>query len=221
MAEPDKSPVGQRKKIKKESITKGAAQVFAEKGFNSATVSEIAKKAGVGKGTVYEYFQSKTELFFEVFEWHMKTFTEAAALSLSALNIPVSKKLSGTCDSIMRYWVARMELYTLTLEFWAASATSGAKDTFKEMFKNSYREFRGLMEGLIKEGVKRGEFRPDLDIGSIAASLVGTLDALLLQGLFDEEFDPVTASAGYVEVLLRGMQRDESENRRRHNRRDA
>ena len=45
-----------------------ACAVFAEKGYASTRVAEIAERAGVGKGTVYEYFSSKEELLFAVFE---------------------------------------------------------------------------------------------------------------------------------------------------------
>ena len=64
------------------------------------------------------------------------------------------------------------------------------------------------IEGFIKEGIEKGEFREDLDVPAMAASLVGTWDALLLQGWFDKEFDPVAASAGYIKTVIQGMKKD-------------
>lgn len=55
-----------RPKAKRELILKSAAEVFAAKGFHDASINEIALKANIGKGTVYEYFSSKNELFLEV-----------------------------------------------------------------------------------------------------------------------------------------------------------
>jgi AcrR family transcriptional regulator len=199
----------QKKKDKRELIIEAAAAVFAEKGYNSATISEIAQKAGVGKGTVYEYFKSKTELFGEVFEWYNKFFAESATLSLSSLSGPVAKRLTELSNSIMKNWSDHMEIYTLTMEFWSASASSEVKDRFKEIFRNVYREFRGLIEGFIREGIAKEEFREDLDVPAIAASLVGTWDALLLQGWFDEDFDPVAVNAGYMTTLIRGINKEE------------
>ncbi len=201
--------MNQAKIDKKKLIIEAAATVFADKGFNGAIIAEIAKKAGVGKGTVYEYFDSKTELFFEVFEWYMGFFTQSATLSLSALSGSIEKRLTELSDSMMKYWIDHMELYTLTMEFWAASSTSEVRDKFKEIFKNGYREFRGLIEGFIREGMEKGEFRQELDVSAIAASLVGTLDALLLQRWFDEEFDPVAANAGYIKTLIKGMKKED------------
>ena len=199
----------QAKKDKKELIIEAAARVFAEKGFNNSTISEVARSAGVGKGTVYEYFNSKTELFYQVFEWYMKFTAESAAHSMKTLKGSAAQRLLRLSDSIMNYWSEHMELFTLTMEFWAASASSEIKQSFKEIFKNGYREFRGLIENFLREGIASKEFREDLDVPAVAASLVGTWDALLLQGWFDKEFDSVAANSGYLQVLIKGLQKEE------------
>ena len=49
---------------KRPRLVEAAAAVFAEKGYASTRVADIAVRAGVGKGTVYEYFSSKDELLF-------------------------------------------------------------------------------------------------------------------------------------------------------------
>ncbi|MEJ2190411.1 MAG: helix-turn-helix domain containing protein [Acidobacteriota bacterium] len=54
---------------KRQCIVEAAAVVFAEGGFTNTRVADIADRAGIGKGTVYEYFASKEELLFAVFEW--------------------------------------------------------------------------------------------------------------------------------------------------------
>ncbi|KUK10884.1 MAG: Transcriptional regulator, TetR family [Clostridia bacterium 41_269] len=51
---------------KKRRILDAAAKVFSKKGFHKAKIEEIAKEAGIGKGTIYEYFASKEELFKEM-----------------------------------------------------------------------------------------------------------------------------------------------------------
>ena len=51
---------------KKEQIMEAALAVFSQKGFHLTKIEEIAQQAGVGKGTVYEYFSSKETLFKEI-----------------------------------------------------------------------------------------------------------------------------------------------------------
>jgi len=57
---------------KRNQIIEAAAQVFARSGYSNAVVADIALQANIGKGTIYEYFNSKEDLFFTVFEWFKK-----------------------------------------------------------------------------------------------------------------------------------------------------
>ncbi|MCO5388245.1 TetR/AcrR family transcriptional regulator [Desulfosporosinus sp.] len=55
-----------RQKDKEETILNAAFEVFSENGFTNASMKDIAAKAGLGKGTLYEYFQNKEDLFIQV-----------------------------------------------------------------------------------------------------------------------------------------------------------
>src|SRR5258706_9239422 len=55
-----------RAKAKTRTILRAAAQVFAERGYQAATIDDIAEYAGIAKGTVYLYFRSKHDLFLAV-----------------------------------------------------------------------------------------------------------------------------------------------------------
>ncbi len=57
---------------KKIKILKAAMDVFAEKGFHTARMADVAEIAEIGKGTIYEYFRSKEDLFMELFTFVMK-----------------------------------------------------------------------------------------------------------------------------------------------------
>lgn len=53
--------------VRKTQIMKKAKELFAEKGYHPVTMSEVADACGVAKGTVYLYFESKADLFIEIF----------------------------------------------------------------------------------------------------------------------------------------------------------
>lgn len=59
-----------REKGKREDILKAATEVFGSKGFYLANMIDIAERAGIGKGTIYEYFKSKDSLFIEVVKYN-------------------------------------------------------------------------------------------------------------------------------------------------------
>ena len=61
---------------KRELILAAAQEIFGEKGYHTATSEEIAKRAGVGKGTIYQYFDSKQEIFTEMHMLYLKHYSE-------------------------------------------------------------------------------------------------------------------------------------------------
>ena len=195
---------------KKNRITKAAVTVFAQKGYANATVADIAARAEIGKGTIYEYFASKEDLFFAVFEWFMMQTGSAAKVNIAVLGGSAAKRLEALSDSLMEMWQEIEDVFTLTMEFWAASSSSQMQDRFKANFRNMYQEFRGIVKSLIQEGIRHGEFRPDINPESVAAALVGAWDALFLQAWFDQDFDPLTTARDFLSVVIRGLSSKES-----------
>ena len=198
-------PPNIQKQEKWNLILDAAARVFAKRGYNRTLMADIAAQAGIGKGTIYEYFSSKDDLFFAVFEWLTKQSGAKANISISALGGSVSDRLKSLSDSLMHQWMEARDLYTLVMEFWSASASSKMRDRFKEAFREAYKDFRHIVSTLISEGIDRGEFSSNVDAEAIAAALVGTWDALLLQAWFDEEFDPLLVARKHMAIVLRGM----------------
>jgi AcrR family transcriptional regulator len=193
---------------KKDRIIEAAARVFAQKGYAGAAVADIAAKAEIGKGTIYAYFESKENLFFTVFEWYMMQTGAAAKVSISHLGGSATQRLEALSDSIMGMWDDIKDVFTLTIEFWAASSSSQMQERFKASFRRMYQEFRGIVVSLIHEGIEHGEFRPDINPESVAAALVGTWDALFLQAWFDQDFDPLTTTRDFLAVVIQGMSKN-------------
>lgn len=76
-----------RQKDKEEVILNAAFEVFRNNGFTNASMKDIAAKAGLGKGTLYEYFQNKEDLFIQVVKAETCTF-------FNKVNSRISDKLS-------------------------------------------------------------------------------------------------------------------------------
>ncbi len=193
------------KKEKKASIIEAAARVFARRGYSRTLMANIATEAGIGKGTVYEYFDSKEDLFFAVFEWFVQKTEAEAKVSISALGGSASQRLAALSDSLMKPWAEMKDMFSLVMEFWSASASSQMRQRFKLAFKQGYKDFRQIVSALIRDGIERGEFRAEVDAESVAAALVGTWDALLLQAWFDEGFDHLSTAKRFMEVLISGL----------------
>jgi AcrR family transcriptional regulator len=190
---------------KKELIVEAAARVFALNGYSNAAVADIARQANIGKGTVYEYFQSKEDLFFAVFEWFQKKTEKAAVVGISDLGGGAADRLSALNDSLMKLWDEIKDVFALVMEFWAASSSIQMRQRLKGAFKQMYGDYRRIVSALIQDGIKSGEFRPDVKPEPVAAALVGTWDALFLQAWFDESFDPAVTAKDFMDTVLHGL----------------
>lgn len=190
---------------KKNRIIEAAARVFAIRGFTGTAMADIAVEAGVGKGTLYEYFTGKEALFFAVFEWFARQSGATAMIRVSALGGSAADRLEALSEALMDSWSELKDIFSLSMEFWAASGASARRREFKEAFRNIYTEFRGIVSSLIREGLKTGEFSKDADPDAVAAALVGTWDALFLQAWFDPGFEPDRIAPKFMKVLIAGL----------------
>ena len=72
-------------------ILEAARKVFARKGFNGATVDEIAEAAGLAKGTVYLYFSSKRDVYLAALKQGLTSLIEETRRAVSAAATPAEK----------------------------------------------------------------------------------------------------------------------------------
>jgi AcrR family transcriptional regulator len=193
---------------KRQQLLDAAKEVFVRHGFASTRVADIAERAGVAKGTVYEYFRSKEELFFALFESTNRLIRERADDLVERYPSPRERLaalflLSGTI------LIEQRELYPMmNLDFWVTSRGSAYETEFTSAVEALYRQYRELVADTIREGQRAGEFRSDVDAGGIATVLVSTFDGLGMQCWLDEAIDPVGCSAEFVETLCRGLCRE-------------
>lgn len=195
------------KDVKRAELTRAATEVFARKGFQGASVEDIAEAAGVSKGTVYGYFENKEELFyatFEAFQGEVVAQCEAAIASRNTAREKLTACLMLTVDTLHRH----IELFPLTLELWAAASSGPARERFAVVMEGLYREFRGMTAALIEAGRNAGEFRQDVDAEAVAAWLVGGLDGLMLQYWFDRSIDAPRWTTHFLDMVLRGITND-------------
>lgn len=190
---------------KKSKIVAAAAQVFAQRGYSGASISDIALQAGIGKGTVYEYFNSKEDLFFAVFEWYSNITSTGLKVNISALGGSAIQRLEALNEAIVNLWDEIQDIFALTMEFWAASSASMMRQRFQEAFRCLYQNFREIVSSLIQDGIDQGEFSQTVDPMAVASALVGTWDALFLQAWFDPEFHPLDTAQHFLKIVIRGL----------------
>ena len=165
-------------------ILTAAEGIFAAKGYAAATMDEVAAAAGVSKGTMYNYFENKRDLFLQV-------FSEVLAGEESDVVKLISAPLSGSekLRKILGLWVNRLERYQdigrLVLEFWASAAREEQGGELAGWFNQMYTRWRGRIAEIIAQGIDEGEFRKDFDPGVAAALVLAILDGIEVQTILD------------------------------------
>jgi AcrR family transcriptional regulator len=194
---------------KRRILVESAAEVFAKQGFTATRVSDISDHAGVGKGTVYEYFSSKEELFFAVFELikdEIRSRVDTAVTETASAKQVLNAIIRSSAEIITEH----REIFSMNLDFWAASRGSAFEDRFTTACRAMYVEYRTLAAGVIRRGQEEGDFRTDIDADQVATMVVAALDGLGVQSWFDRSVDPMPASEAFADALCVGLCREGS-----------
>ena len=189
---------------KRELLLQAAAVVFARQGFVATRVADIAAEAGVGKGTVYEYFSSKDELYFAVLE-SLNQDIMARVLRAMAGAPTATAALVEVMREGARMLVEQRELTPMNLDFCAYSRGTPFERRFRQEVNEVLRQVRQAICDIIHDGQRQGELRPEIDADGVATLIVGAFDGLGMQHWLDPELDPETATEAFAVALCRGL----------------
>jgi AcrR family transcriptional regulator len=175
----------ERQRARQQRIVAVAMEHFATRGYEVARIEEIASEAGVSKGAVFGYFETKAGLFLAAYQ--------AAARSFPAyLDAPPEVCAEGFF-AILRYWIdATPHLihedwipYRVTL---IGNYCAGLQ-LRREITQFLAREDPYGTEGFVRSGIARGDIRRDIDPRMIV-SLVDWLMDRVQDAMVTEELDP-------------------------------
>ena len=177
-------------------ICTAALEVFSEKGFAAAKLDEIARRAGISKGTLYLYFEDKEALFRAVVRDTVAPNIETIRATIEAADIPFA--------DVVRMFLPRFAEITTRVRVGAvAKMVIGESRNFPELAKVWHDEVvtkaLGLITGLIERAQQSGEVRAG-DPRLHAISLIG---AMLMGMLWRETLEPVGGAPLDLEALAR------------------
>ncbi len=193
------------KEQKKSEIARASIALFARNGFENTTIQEIADSAGIGKGTVYQYFDSKEEIILKA---AMEIIAEISQM-LAAFDpeqMDPGQWLSWLVDSTASMVDATEDFFTVYMEIWLMYLRSSRYSVSMMMLKEALAQYRMAILRMARVGMERGLFRQDLDPDSFAKGFVATLDGIAFHYLLDKgSFDVRKVSQDFREYLFRGI----------------
>ena len=138
---------------KKKDIALSCKELFVRKGIRDLTISEVAKIAGIGKGTIYEYFKNKEEIVFEIVSILMQEHSEKLLSEI--------EQIECTKDKIKKfselfYNTDDYELREIYKEFISITLINPNDEMIEFQTQSNERYYEWFKE-IIQEGIDKNE----------------------------------------------------------------
>ncbi|MBU0986184.1 MAG: TetR/AcrR family transcriptional regulator [Proteobacteria bacterium] len=147
-----------KKKKTRQAIVDAAVQLFSEKGFENTSVSELARKAGVGKSTIYGYFQTKSEIFLAFCEDEI----DFAFANLFEKNDPEAPLI----DQLLTLFMGQFRYVTQNYDFGRILLREMVfpKELTLEKSNHLSEQYLSALSKILNRAIRRGELRDDLEL---------------------------------------------------------
>ncbi len=195
-----------RKSARPEEILTAALEVFADRGFAATKLEDVARRAGVTKGTIYLYFENKEALF--------KALIRQTIVPVIAQGEELARSFTGSARDLFERLVREY--------WWLVGETSlvgipklmmAEANNFPELARFYYEEVvtRGhrLMAGVLERGIKAGEFRRVNVAVATKLAMAPVMHAVIARKAFSacmpEGFDVASYLDTHIDLYLHGI----------------
>lgn len=197
--------------LRKEIILEAAEEVFADKGYYDAAVEEIAARAEISIGTLYNLFTSKEGLFLTVIEQRVNHFLQQITQRAEA-EPTAAEKLDALLAGIFEYLEQHQAFFRLYVTAthglpWHLNSDMGA------LLFAKYRDIQNYVTTICQQGKDEGAFHTESPF-SLALAILGVANAFLTSWIMSKKKRPLSESLEEVRVYVRALTRgDERKNR--------
>lgn len=170
------------KEERRQTILDAAHAVFIGKGYQVATIDDIAYRSGLSVGAIYRYFHNKSEIMVTLVEERLGRTPELFA----RLNEPAGDPWERL-DRCVEIFISALQVrHPGTGRLLLVTLAEAVQDG--EVRQGLHRRFEGLvtyLAGIIRDGVAQGLFRPDADPVALASLLLCTADGVAVYWVTD------------------------------------
>lgn len=190
----------EKKAYKHQAIVDAAIETFANKGFHSTTISDIARKAGVADGTVYLYFSNKDDLL-------IKAFDELISTKLAELK-SMFEEGDDHVVRLIKFFDYHVELFTekpYIARFMAIELRQSAEFYKKYPQYKPIKRYLSFLQEMIQSAKNEGGLR-DVDTLGLSFLMYGAMDFVLTEwATMDNPFDLMDMKEKIVDIVRYGM----------------
>jgi len=176
-------------------IVQAALEVFAEKGFAAAKLDEIAARAGISKGALYLYFETKEDIFRAVVR-------EAVVPNLTMVEAALSQSTIAFPDLVQMLFT-RIAVMVETSRLGAvAKLVIGESRNFPELARVWHDEVVSRALGALTKALEKAQVRGEIRLGDPRLQAFSIMGPILMGVIWQETFTPVGAPAMDLQGLI-------------------
>jgi AcrR family transcriptional regulator len=207
-------PRKRRKEARPTELTAAALSLFVEKGFAATRLEDVARRAGVSKGTLYLYFDSKEALF--------KAVIQEGILPVVAENEAIAAQHCGTCFDLLtklldNWWSRIGPTEFAGIPKLIVAEACNFPDIAQYYYENVIRRCRALVGMALERGMASGEFRR-MDVETTIDVVIAPILMLLIWRFSMACCQSREADSGlylqiHKDLLRHGLQKNADESR--------
>ena len=192
------------KNQRKKEIALAALDLFAQNGFEATSISQVAKSAGISKGSIYLYFRSKEDLIFHAVGTWADQIMEQTGSEVPA-DLPPPQRLRALVHAMVDVFLADERSVRIAAAIFQLFLTSPLLLSQRDLTREVFRGARESIVDILRDGVSQGVFRPETarEAESIAINLLAYLDGIGLHYYMSRSyFDLMSQVDLYLDHLL-------------------
>jgi AcrR family transcriptional regulator len=185
----------QKKQQTRAAIMQAAIKLFGKKGFEKTSIEELAREAGIGKGTVYSYFQTKSDILHAFCEDELVCLHQELT-SNADREVPILRQM-------VEIYMSEFKMITENREFGRLfmRETAFPRDADLQKHLENEDKYFSLLFPLLEKAQERGELRSDIELLHITGHFYG-LYLLLVSAWFTGRI-PTEEAGIALETLFR------------------
>ncbi len=186
---------------KRPRILDAAIEVFAERGFYRARIADIAERAKVAEGTIYNYFHNKDEVLITIFEEKMMELISGLRAELVGVDDPLQQ-----VRVFSRYHFRQVEDHRALAEVLQVELRLSHK-FLKEYRPRRLWEYLNIFADIVRRGQERGVVVAEADPQLLSWAFFGAMDELAIQWVLSKKprFSLDAAASAVAEVFVHGI----------------
>ena len=190
---------------KRQQILNAAYIVFSRKGYHRATVDEIIALADTGKGTVYNYFVNKEQLFYTLIKERSAPFEAILAGIVPSSELPL-QKVETIIKAFLEFYKENADLWRVVMYEVRGLGVEGYTDFTLEQ-RNKYQDWftqtTGMIEKVLLEGKEQGVIRANCDANRVSYGLFSVIVTWVFRDFVSDDIGETARNI--TELVLYGM----------------